>query len=121
MGVDVEIYFELISGEAPYLRYGVPKDAGDWYPDGATNRLDMDGMRYYGIGYERGPWPQISADLMVLMSAENVGSVWYFGDNSDPEKMVPFTVDDLLTITRHYVEHGERPYRDPAYRARMRT
>lgn len=112
MGVDAEIYFELLDGEAPDLGYGFQQAAGECKPEGSTNRLNTRGVRYYGIGYERGPWPTIASDLMELMSAENVGRVWYFGDCEDPEKAQPFSLGDLIVLTMHYVANGNRPYRN---------
>ena len=67
--------------------------------------------RYYGKSYERGPWPWISAVLMMLLNSPDVEKVWYGNDCTDyPNE---FTVDDLVEHTRHFVEFGERPYRGP--------
>lgn len=119
MGMDVELYFELLYGDAPSVPYmrGL-SEVRLAHPEGATHQI-YDGTRYYGIGYERGPWPQIAADLLTLMSAENVGRVWYLEDSSESGYMLPLTIEDFERINRHYIEHGERPYRDSEYRARM--
>lgn len=74
---------------------------------GATFEVDM-GARYYGPGYERGPWPKISAVLMELMATPGVTGVWYGGD----EEVYPMTGKVLEEFTRHYLEFGHRPYRD---------
>lgn len=81
----------------------------DYHKDdspGATHEIDM-GARYYGPGYERGPWPALAAALMELMQDPQIERVWYGGDDFI-EEMTP---DRLCEITRHYIANGERPYR----------
>lgn len=113
MGIDVEIYFELLDGDVPPLSLfesGVSKYPAV-APEGATHEISSF-VKYYGIGYERGPWPQICADLMTLMQAPNIGRVWYSGDHiNSPEGMAPTSSDDICDLVRHYIQHGHRPYR----------
>jgi hypothetical protein len=122
MGIDVEVYVETTpefadAGGLDYPHFGFEGvEEARFGPDGATHRL-LSGMRYYGPHYERGPWPQICAALMDLMQEPEVKRVWYFGDSW--EGGAPLTIDEVLEISRHYMTHGERPYRDPAYRAAM--
>lgn len=70
MGVDACIYFKTRNGDEPTLCDSLPYgcsmvDAKEWAPDGATHEIDQC-WRYYGPGYERGPWPSIAAVLMAL-------------------------------------------------------
>lgn len=122
MGIDVEVYVETTpefaaSGELDYSHFGFEGvEEARFGPEGATHRL-LTYMRYYGVAYERGPWINICAVLMDLMQEPNVKRVWYFGDCSDGG--APLTIDDVLEISRHFMTHGERPYRDPAYRKAM--
>jgi len=74
---------------------------------GATHIINNP-SRYYGFGYERGGWSDICGVLMSLFASTNVGRIWYFGDNSDPQE--PITVDQVLAISRLYMEEGNRPY-----------
>ena len=118
MGIDVCMFVEA-SGE--------PSDL--WLPQGwhfteaeecdkdsgATHEVWCDGHRYYGIGYERGPWPIIAGVLMSLFASPNISRVWYFGDISDIENSEPITREEVARISMHYMKHGERPYRDPGY------
>ena len=113
MGIDVEIYFEA-DGEPSDLRVMVEGSAleADEYARqfGPTHRISS-ATRYYGPGYERGPWPEICGTLMTLFASPNVKRVWYFGDCSDIEGQDPINIDAVLRISRHYMENGERPYR----------
>lgn len=114
MGIDVQIYFEA-DGEPTDLRImcdGEVVLANDYERGfGPTHKI-LSLTRYYGPGYERGPWPEICGTLMSLFASTNVKRVWYFGDNLD--MMLPISVDDVLSISRHYMLNGERPYRTKA-------
>ena len=120
MGIDAEIYCELSEGHEPTDLFLPP---GCWLTEtdeherefGMTHEV-WTGDRYYGPHYERGPWPSLCAVLMSLFASTNVRRVWYFGDNQDLAHVVPITRDEVLSISMHYMTHGERPYRDPNYK-----
>lgn len=116
MGIDVEIYFEC-DGE-PVLERWLPSDykivpVGDrsWEGcDGATHRIETM-ARYYGEGYERGPWGEIASVLMLLHACPSVKRVWYGGD--DHSVALPECPPErVLELCAHFMRHGERPYRD---------
>lgn len=113
MGMDVEIYFEC-EGEPTDLRVLIEGqcEPADEYERkfGPTHKISS-GTRYYGPHYERGPWAEICGTLMTLFASSNVKRVWYFGDAADIDHISPITIDDVLAISRHYMLHGERPYR----------
>lgn len=116
MGVDACIYVKTRSGEDVDLSSDLPRDVEvhpsvfeDGGMEGSTHEI-VNRWRYYGPGYERGPWPSIAAVLMVLLGSQDVKTVWYFGDNKDDDE--PFIVERLEQFTRHYIEHGNRPYDD---------
>ena len=113
MGADVEIYFRTTDGEDPILdrsvpngleivKYTAPRAGG---PTHFISTL----TRYYGIGYERGPWVYICALLMMLHACETVDKVWYNSDYS--EERHECTPEEVLKISAHYMKNGERPYR----------
>jgi hypothetical protein len=110
MGIDVVIYFR--SDGAPDLEESLPKDftvrsgRPESHPD-ATHMIDTT-ARYYGPGYERGPWPDICAVLMLLHACPQVSTVWYGGDSSDDQPV--FTPEDVVRLSLWYMEHGNRPY-----------
>lgn len=124
MGMDAQIYFELAEGSTEptdiILPSGFALLEADEYERkfGMTHQIDTS-VRYYGLYYERGPWPYICAVLMSLFASTNVKRVWYFGDSQDLDTVVPITREDVLAVSMHYMQHGERPYRDPAYRAAL--
>ena len=115
MGVDAVIWFKA-NGPVD-LERGLPKGyeiieavPGTLTADvGATHEIgNMD--RYYGKGYERVPWADICATLMLLFACPQVEIVWYGGDADDflPE----CSREKVLEISMHYMMHGERPYRE---------
>lgn len=114
MGVDVELYFEK-TGDLEFER-DFPagwevceiRDDKKEEHEGATHECDTL-SRLYSDGYERGSWPDICAVLMLLFACPGVGRVWYGGDSYDTIPEV--TPDDVLELSRHFMEHGERPYR----------
>lgn len=62
--------------------------------------------RYYDIGYERGPWPNIYADILLMRTAFPRCTIHYGGDSTDdcPEA----TDDSLADIWTHYLgPHGQ--------------
>jgi hypothetical protein len=116
MGLDTTIYFRArddFSSNAleNYMPNGfdvtkIPDYCHDDYPD-ATHELDTC-HRYYGEGYERGPWPHIAAALMILFATEGVERVWYGSDCEGPSEIKP---EDVLKTCAHYMAKGCRPYR----------
>lgn len=119
MGVDAEIYFETFNGEKPKLEWNVDdwweienlSDENDVYELGsATHAVNIKGNdRYYSVGYERGYWPGICKVLMLLLSSEDVVRVWYGGDSG--WTLPECTIQDVLKLSKHFMEHGNRPYR----------
>lgn len=124
MGIDAEIYFELLSGNEPddvdvypLKNIGEIKRFGEPHECGATHFVDTL-CRLYDFNYERGPWCLFSGLLMQLVASPNVGRVWYFGDHVDP--IAPITPENVLALSKHYMAHGERPYRQEGYRQKMK-
>ena len=120
MGVDACIYVKTRTGEDPTLCDSLPQGCsvraiGEEYCEGATHEIDQY-WRYYGPGYERGPWPSICAVLMALHASPDVETVWYFGDCDEDD--APFTPDRVLEFSKHYMTVGDRPYRQPIQRVR---
>lgn len=114
MGVDACIYFRTADEAQPALCDSLPSDceirgAGEYGPDGATHEVG-NCWRYYGPGYERGPWPRIAAVLMALHASQNVSAVWYYGDCSGGSEE-PFTPEQVHEFSAHYMKEGDRPYR----------
>ncbi len=117
MGLDTTIYFRASSGfTAGGLESHLPSGfsvrdiegySKDEFPQ-ATHEIDTF-ARYYGMGYERGPWPLISAALMTLLATEDVEKVWYGNDGAGAQEITP---DDVLRISKHYMANGHRPYRN---------
>ena len=113
MGVDACIYVKTRDGNEPELCDSLPSGctvqaAREWACEGATHEIEQC-WRYYGPGYERGPWPSIAAVLMALHASPNVETVWYFGDFSDGDE--PFTPQRVHEFSAHYMAEGDRPYR----------
>ncbi len=111
MGIDVEIFVEA---------YGQPPDVPDWIgtwepavdgkcPPGATHHL-ASMQPYFGREDLRGPWPELSAVLMRLMGEARVHRIWYGPDTdigptkADPTTWTPFTLDDFVALTQHFLE-----------------
>jgi len=114
MGIDACIYVRTGDGLDPDLCDALPEwaeiiPADTSAPAGATYEIQRLGWRYYGPGYERGPWPLLAATLMALYAASNVEAVWYFGDHTDDPE--PFTPDLVNKFSAYYMKHGDRPYR----------
>lgn len=113
MGIDACIYVKTRDGKEPELVDSLPRDCSvqvqaEWAVEGATHEIHQC-WRYYGPGYERGPWPRIAAVLMSLFACSNVEHVWYFGDCGDEGE--PITPAQVMEICAHYMRVGDRPYR----------
>jgi hypothetical protein len=117
MGVDVEMFVETTDGAEPTDLW-LPDDGWklhdateDERKAGATHSIGTY-SRLYSFGYERGHWPTIGGVLMSLFASTNVKRVWYFGDHTYLDEGVPeFTRADLIKLSEHYMQNGERPYR----------
>ena len=116
MGISACICFEAIGPIDPWMFSAdvATVTASDSYsrPDGATHSVVLGYGSYYGIGCERGPWPTICGVLMTLHADPSVGRVWYFMDISDAVDPPPCSPEDVLAISRHYMQHGTRPHTD---------
>ena len=116
MGIDACIYCKTSDGEAPRLCDNLPDrtkiiTAREWTQESCMHEI-LQPWRYYGPGYERGPWPLIAAVLMILFASENAETVWYFGDDLDFDGDDPFTSEQVAEFSKHYMKHGNRPYRE---------
>lgn len=112
MGVDSRILIKTRNGNEPNLCDVLPAGCSliktdDDVCEGATHEVEQS-WRYYGPGYERGPWPMIAAVLMVMHASEDVETVWYFGDNHEGD--APFTPERVHEFSAHYMRVGDRPY-----------
>jgi hypothetical protein len=115
MGVDAVIYCEVTgTADADGLPYGASwrlTEEPDFGPKGSTHEVRCGGARLYDIGYERGYWPELCGILMNLHESPNIGRVWYDGDAGDDAGARLCDPDRVLAISRHYMTHGNRPYR----------
>lgn len=110
MGIDVEIAIKAKPGYTPPDPSHIDGQVSDSsYVDGYTHELSSM-TRYYGPGYERGPWPSIAAYLLELLADPNIEAVGYGGDNSDYRETV--TLEWLTRMSLHYIDNGKRPYRE---------
>jgi hypothetical protein len=114
MGLDTVIYFRADTPEPPLegtLPNGFTVKTIEAYrseacPEATHELYQL--ARYYGKGYERGPWQHIAAALMVLFATPGVTRVWYGSDCSGPAEITP---GDVLELSAYYMAHGHRPYR----------
>ena len=75
---------------------------------GGTSLFEMECLwRYYGPGYERGPWPQIR--MALLWGNREFGGAFY-GNDIDCE-LRPFDQVAIDQIDAHFLRHGFDPYR----------
>jgi hypothetical protein len=110
VGIDVKIAMRAKPGYAPPDPKWIDGNVSDCtYLDGYTHELSSM-TRYYGRGYERGPWPDIAAYLIQLMADPNVEAVGYGGDSDDYRE--PVTLEWLTQMNLHYIDNQERPYRE---------
>jgi len=127
MGVDVEI------------RVGLKKEPPEWFINRVRNMVEQnshvegkltDGFtdvedheqykmilgissltRYYGKGYERGPFLDIFSLLVFLKTAFSAyePSIFYDGDSGYTINQI--SENELHKLMEHFSEHGEEPYR----------
>jgi hypothetical protein len=124
MGIDVNLYAvgditdEQITAALPFVKARV--DFDQWsslerskYEDDGRVELST-GHRYYGPGYERGPWPSIYGEIRVMQAAFPGASVYYGGDSSDYGELC--TDDFLAEMWAHFLgPHGD-DYRESSRR-----
>jgi hypothetical protein len=123
MGLDVNLYAEgvvtdeeLAAAEAYFAARSLsrpwddgPHLARTTYP---SDRIEVDcgGARYYGPGYERGPWPTIHADILLLRHALPQCTVHYGGDSTDD---CPEATDEVLSeVWEHFLGPRGDNYRN---------
>ncbi len=105
-----EEFAKAFTAEHTFTTGAAPRVYPSLDADGHVNTL----WRYYGPGYERGPWPEIRRCIDWLMAATE-GEGRYCSDALTYERgEAPIlTRDDLDEIQRHWDEHGNEPYRRP--------
>jgi hypothetical protein len=123
MGVDVNLYAEAdptaeelaVAEEFFIARSGIGYGAEavlipeneEWFQG---PRVVVDTMaRYYGPGYERGPWPDIYGGIRVLQAAFPEAKVFYGGDSTDDG--IECTDEYLAEIWEHFLGPHGNDYR----------
>lgn len=110
MGIDVKIAIRAKPGYTPPDPNGIDGTVSECtHLDGYTHELSSL-TRYYGPYYERGPWPEIAAYLLVLLADRNIEAIGYGGDSDDHRE--PVTLEWLTQMNLHYIDNCERPYRE---------
>lgn len=122
MGLDVSITISGVREWDPEHR--LSENVANWlgiycrhnnYPDSAAYRDDLDALelscitRYYGPGYERGPWPDIYAALRALQAIYPDATIRYGSDSADPADVVD--AEFLEAMWRHYLGPDGDSYR----------
>lgn len=109
MGIDCRIYVRTEDGRPPEIERDWPKGVylrlndHENGPQMAKFYIETP-WRYWHPGYPRGPWPQISALLLMLLTALNTEVVWYYGDSSDYAHTIrQFSKRELLEYTAAYL------------------
>lgn len=105
-----------------------PELIGDvvWFQDGDPIIAEKDEQfikvnlygRYYGVGYERGSWPNLKACIDWLQCRIPVGQVWYGGDSSGMTAKA-CTTSYISELQSHWANNGRRPYTRYASNLRM--
>jgi hypothetical protein len=118
MGIDACIYVKMRDGVTePRLEQPLPdgfkmKPNPELGMEGATHEVD-NYARFYGPGYARGPWPTLSAALMLLLNSPDIETVWYCGDSGGEKTEEPWTTEKQAEYTAYFIAHGCREYRGP--------
>lgn len=121
MGVDVNLYAEgevtdeeLAAAEALFSARSMLDHYDGSYLSRAKYsdvlRVERNTLsRFYGEGYERGPWPAIYGDILLMRAAFPNCTIHYGGDGSDD---CPEATDDYLAdIWAHFVGPNGDAYR----------
>lgn len=66
--------------------------------------------RYYNIGYERGPWPEIKYWIDWLRYSTDDSPVCYSSDSTASEDAYPITKEEVEKIDLWFMENGNQPY-----------
>lgn len=131
MGVDVELYAEnrnnLSQEDLDRVNeYISPSDDGWERFEIVEREIELESekikkefiyfktlSRYYGVGYERGNWTELTGIINILRQLSG-GLVWYFPDHSRFREIYnkPFTREDQKELDKHFAEVQERPYRE---------
>jgi hypothetical protein len=117
MGVDADIFFEMIESDAHYLPHTFGWDISECDDEdlrehhGITHELSS-GQRYYGDhfsgNYYRGFWPEICAVLLSLLAHKSVGKVVYGGDCGT--MFYDVNIEMIEDLTRKWVSFGQSYY-----------
>lgn len=91
--------------ESPFLVI----DAAEWHEFPRVEVYTL--TRYYGPGYERGPWPIIFGAIVTLQAAFPNASVYYGSDSDDDGLLV--TEEFLDEMWQHYLGPNGQDYRKP--------
>lgn len=116
MGIDVNLYAvgevsdEQFEAAGVYVKERVQFDQWSTFDRNYDGHVELwTGHRYYGPGYERGPWPQIYAEIRAMQAALPWCAVYYGGDCSDEgEKVTPEMLDKLWA---HWLSAAGNNYR----------
>lgn len=130
MGIDVNLYAEgqvtdeELAAACSFLEHRVPELAWNDHLDrtllvrnphygdhtGDTPRVELNtGSRYWGPGYERGPWPLISAAILAMRVALPQCQVFYGGDTSHDGQ--PADDEMLMEFWLHWLSPEGDAYR----------
>lgn len=116
MGLDVNLYAEgVVTDEelAAATMFFEDRDVrgrpvrSSYWPN--RIEIDMDGTRYYGPHYERGPWPEIATTILVTVAAFPQCTVHYGSDDEDEPPSVD--QDALDEIWAHWLGPHWNDYR----------
>jgi hypothetical protein len=106
-----EFWLDVEHGQ--FALYRAEQDS--WYeptpdqPIGGTTLTVSTLWRYYGPGYERGPWPTIHATIEFL--ERNGFTVYYGGDSGGAEELVKITPEYKNELWDCFCKVGHSPYR----------
>lgn len=107
MGQDAMIYVRTKSGNPPegLAMFHSCFSRQDHMVAEATHEVDVP-YRFYGVGYERGPWPLIAGVLLDLLANPDVEKIWYCSDsgNNATERLIG--LDDVVELSRHWCAVG---------------
>lgn len=97
--------------DEPDKEYGCDHPGLPDVPPDRYREIRFGGCRFYGEGYERGPWGKICSTLSFLLLCPNVEAVYYGGDSCVLDHSCGVTFDTLRETTAHWCSDGTNPYR----------
>jgi hypothetical protein len=116
MGIDVNLYAigtvtddELTAANAFLAEREVRATLSRYRWRHDRIEADMNGARYYGPHYERGPWPEIHLAI-VSVAAALPNCVVHYGGDTDPESPEA-TPEALAEIWAHWLSPHWNDYR----------